>query len=104
MNVRYDCFCFERNLVVVLPDKYKAERDNIELLLDEAYDDWNNVESIEDEEERQYVQYACLEEYMVERLSEEYPEWIRWASKYYGDDPEEMEEEVEWIKNERMYV
>jgi len=104
MYVKYDCFCFERGLEIVLPDKYKADREDIYVLLDEAFEDWNNFESIEDPKERQYVQYACLEEYMVERLSEKYPEWIKWTSIYYGDNKKYIEEEVRWTENERMCV
>ena len=77
MNIYYDCSCFERNLVIVFPDEYEYLRKEIEQMLDDYYYEWHNAENIEDPEERAYVLDSCLEEYMVERLSETYKLFYR---------------------------
>lgn len=100
MNIQYDCSCFERNLVIVFPDEYEYLRKEIEQMLDDYYYEWHDAENIKDPEWKAYVLDSCLEEYMIERLSETYNMWEEWVSKYYGDDPDEMEKEVYWTKNE----
>ena len=102
MNIEYDCICLERDLVIVFPEECENFRHDIDVLIDDAYTEWNNAEDIEDDQEREYVWNSCLEEYMVECLDKEYPMWIRWASEYYGEDAEEMDEaNARWIENKR---
>lgn len=98
--ITYDVGCFERELVVIFPHDYDEYRTDIIDILDLSYDRWNCVEDIEDDEERQYIQFSCLEEYMIEEMSKQFPEWLRWKSEYYGN--EETEKEITyWVMNER---
>lgn len=101
MEIRYDCSCFERELVIKFPDGYENLKDEIEQMLDDYYFEWHDAENIEDPEEQKYVQDSCLEEYMMFRLSETYNMWDEWTSEYYGDDLSEMEEELYWTKNDK---
>ena len=68
-------------------------------MLDDYYFEWHDAENIKDSEERKYVQDSCLEEYMIERLSETYNMWDEWTAIYCGDDLNEMEDEVYWNVN-----
>lgn len=95
---KYDVECFERELLVVYPNGFDGYRLDVFNLLNDAYDKWHSVEDIEDDDERQYVQYCCLEEFMVGELSKQFPEWIRWKSEYYGNDEEEKDD-AKWIIN-----
>lgn len=99
MIVEYDVSCFDRELKVIFPDGYECYRKEIEQVLNAAYDKWHHPEDIDDEEERRYVECACCEEFMMDELSLVFNQWEEWTSVYYGDDEEEMEEEVYWIKN-----
>ena len=100
MLVTYDVSCFERQLKVVFPDLYECYRESIEEILDDAYCKWHSPEEIEDPEESKYVQDSCCEEFMIEELSLTFNQWIEWCSEYYGNDPEEMEDnKVYWTKN-----
>ena len=101
MEVRYDCSCFERELVIKFPDGYEYLKKEIMQMLDDYYFEWHDAENIKDPVERAYVQDSCLEEYMMDKLSETYNMWDEWTSEYYGDNPEEMEDESDWTKNER---
>ena len=99
MIVTYDVSCFERELKVVFPDEMKKHEKEILDVLDKAYYEWHHPEDIEDEEERAYVNDSCCEEHMIYRLSWAFDQYEKWASEYYGDDEEEMEEEVYWTVN-----
>lgn len=99
MIITYDVSCFERELKIVFPDGYEEFKNEILQILDDAYDFWHNPEDIEDEEERKYVQDSCCEEYMIYELSLVFNQWDEWTSEYYGNDEDEMEEEVDWVKN-----
>ena len=98
MIVTYDVSCFDRQLKVVFPDGYEDYRKEIEQTLDTAYYKWHSPEDIEDKEESKYVQDSCCEEYMMDELSLVFNQWDEWTSEYYGSE-EEMEEEVDWVKN-----
>lgn len=100
MEIYFDVECFERALYIVFPQNFYVYFNDIMNLLSDAYDKWHSFEEIEDEEERDYVQFSCLEEFMVEELSKQFPEWTKWKSEYYGDDEEE-DEEVYWVMNGR---
>lgn len=101
MLITYDVSCFERELKIIFPDGYEKYRKEIEEILDAAYDEWHSPEDIEDTKERYYVEDSCCEEHMMHRLSSVFNQWIKWCSEYYGNDPEEMEEEVFWTKNRK---
>ena len=38
---------------------------------------------------------------MIEELSLVFNQWTEWCSEYYGNDPDEMEEEVFWTENRK---
>lgn len=94
MIIEYDIHCFERTLYITLPDDYKHLKDEILEMLEEYYNEWHDAENIEDDDERFAVLDTCLEEYMMDRLSETYNIWEEWDTSYYGDDEEEMYETV----------
>ena len=99
MVIEYYINCFERILKVTFPDGYEHLKDEILKMLDGFYYEWHDAENIEDEEERIAVLDSCLEEYMMDRLSETYNMWEEWDTEYIGDDEEEMYETVP-VKNE----
>jgi hypothetical protein len=102
MLIEFDVPCFERELKVIFPDGYGKYRKEIEDILDEAYSKWHSPEDIEDEEERAYVEDSCCEEFMICELSLVFNQWTEWCSEYYGNDPEEMEDnQVYWTKNNK---
>lgn len=98
--VYFNVECFNRMLLVKYPISFNNRFQEMYKILSEAHDKWHSAEDIEDEEEREYVQCVCLEEYMVEELSKKFPEWIKWKSQYYGNYEEEQEETY-WVMNER---
>ena len=97
--VYFNVECFDRMLYVKYPHEFDDKFRDIYKILSDAYDKWNSIGDIEDDEERDYVENSCCEEFMIEELSKEFPEWIKWKSEYYGNDEEEQEEY--WIVNER---
>lgn len=80
MLIEYDVVCFERTLTITLPDKYEELKNEILMMLDDYYNEWQNSDET-----------MCLEEYMMERLSETYAIWEEWESIPYGDDYEPRE-------------
>ena len=71
MEIRFDCECYERTLVITVPTKYKHLKEEILEDLDRYYNEWVCFETEEAEE-------MCLEEYMMKCFSEEYDLWIKW--------------------------
>ena len=82
MIIEYDVFCFKRTLTITFPDKYENLKDEILEMLDDYYDEWHGTLVGMD---------TCLEEYMMDRLSETYSMWEEWESIPYGDDYEPRE-------------
>lgn len=100
MIVAYDISCFERELQVVFPDGYEHLKEEVEKILDDAYCKWHSTEEIEDKDERAYVEDSCCEEFMIEVLSKTFNQWEGWISEYYGNEPEEIEDDNPcWTKN-----
>ena len=102
MIIEYDVHCFERTLQIKFPDGYKNLKEEILKMLDGFYFEWHDAENIEDDEERAYVMDICLEEYMMDRLSETYNMWEEWNTDYYGDNEEEMYETVPVVNPELL--
>ena len=102
MIIEYDINCFERTLVIKFPYGYKHLEDEILEMLDEYYDYWHSAEYIEDPEERAIVQDSCLEEFMMDRLSETYNIWEEWSVDYYGDDEEEKMVKTVPVRNRNV--
>lgn len=86
MLIRYCVDCFDRELVIEFPDGYKHLESEILSMLESYYDEWNDAEYIEDPEYRSYVEDSCLEEFMMERLSETYNIWNAWWCEGDGYD------------------
>ena len=76
MEVRYYCECYHRTLVVKFPEGYSWLKKETELMLDQFYDEWVNFEGPYETEE---IEDMCLEDYMMERLSETYNMWTEWT-------------------------
>lgn len=77
-EVEYDVVCFERTLKIKFPKGYSHLKDEILEMLDDYYDEWQEDDDPD----------MCLEEYMMERLSETYAMWEEWDSIPYGEDYE----------------
>ena len=88
MIIEYDIHCFQRTLRIQFSDGYEGLRDEILEMVDEYYYYWHDAENIEDPDEKEAVQEACLEEYIMDRLSETYNMWETWESVCYGADEE----------------
>ena len=73
MEIRYECMCYERTLVIKFPKGYEHLIEEILMCLDQYYDEWINFEEFDPD-----LQYVCLEEYMMDRLSEIYNMWEEW--------------------------
>ena len=65
MKIEYDIPWAERTLVISLPDKYNHLRESIVAMLDTGYERWCNFDEVEDPVDRQYIQFACCEEYLM---------------------------------------
>lgn len=106
MIIEYNVNCFERTLVIKCPDSYAEHKKKIQHILDKAYFAWHSPEEIEDPEEREWVEDdACCEEYMISKVVETYPELNEclWDSFYYGDDENEIEEDMENHQGSYIY-
>ena len=89
MIIEYEIHCFERTLRIKFPEGYEHLKDEILKMLDEYYLYWHDAVNIADPDEKFTVQDSCLEEYMMDRLSETYNMWEEWNSIYYGDGEDE---------------
>lgn len=78
MIIEYDVCCFERTLTIKFPEGYEHLRDKILEMLDDYYEEWHNS-NVD----------MCLEEYMMDRLSETYNMWEEWDSIDYGGNDNE---------------
>lgn len=78
MIIRYWVNCFERELVIKFPTGYEDYKSEIVQLLDDYYFHWHDAENIKDPEEREYVLDSCLEEYIMDMLSETFNQWEEW--------------------------
>ena len=77
MIIEYDVMCFERTLAIKCPDDYEHLKEEILKMLDDYYNEWHSMDEC-----------SCLEEYMIERLSETYAIWEEWESIPYEEDYE----------------
>ena len=91
MIIEYDVHCFERTLTINFPDSHESLKDDILKMLDTFYDEWMNIGVITNPELRELVECSCLEEYMVNRLSETYSKLEEWESIPCGEDYEPRE-------------
>lgn len=106
MIIEYEVECFDRCLVLKCPNSYAEHIGKIKHILNKAYYDWHNPENIEDLEEREWVEdNACCEEYMMDKVSDVYPELNEgsWNSFYYGDDEDEIAEDMDNHQYDRKY-
>lgn len=77
MIIEYDVFCFERTLQIKFPNGYEHLKDEILEMLDDYYDEWHGT---------LVGMHMCLEEYMMDRLSETYAVWEEWRSVPYEEE------------------
>ena len=71
MEIRFECECYDRTLVVEIPKRYAHLRKEMVENLNQYYDEWICFETEESEE-------MCLEEYMMYRLSDQYDTSFTW--------------------------
>lgn len=71
MEVRFECECYDRTLVVNFPTKRYWDREEIMEYLDQYYNEWIFFETEAAEE-------MCLEECMMYRLTEQYDISLDW--------------------------
>lgn len=75
MEIRYECECYHRTLVVSIPARYSYLKEKILECLDQYYDEWVLFDGPYETEE---IEDMCLEEYMMLRLDEKYDVWTQW--------------------------
>ena len=91
-EVEYDVVCYERTLKIKFSKGSNISKDEIWKALDRYYDRWTHIGEIEDQDERDYVECMCLEEYMVSEVCDQYDLTVEnWDSIPYGDDYEPRE-------------
>lgn len=71
MEIRFECECYERTLVIEIPNRYSRSKEKMLENLDEYYVEWTFGETEETE-------VMCLEEYMMYRLTEQYDREFEW--------------------------
>jgi hypothetical protein len=71
MEIRFECECYERTLVISIPTKYRYLETEIVKNLDQYYNEWIFFETEEAED-------MCLEEYMLYKLTEQYDVSLAW--------------------------
>jgi hypothetical protein len=71
MEIRFECDCYERTLVISIPTKYRHLEEEIVKNLDQYYNEWIFFETEEAED-------MCLEEYMLYKLTEQYDVSLAW--------------------------
>lgn len=75
MEIRFECECYERTLVIEFPGRYHYLQEQIIDDVEQYYNEWIFVDGPYGEEETHDM---CLEEYIMHRLSENYDMWIEW--------------------------
>lgn len=106
MIIEYEVECFDRCLVIKCKDFSAEDVRKIKHILNEAYLAWHSPESIEDLEEREWVENdACCEEYMMDKVRAVYPDIDddSWDTFYYGNDDDEIEGDMEYHQREHKY-
>lgn len=71
MEIRFECECYERTLVIDFPTKRYWDRKEIMENLDQYYNEWVCCETEE-------AECMCLEEYMMCKLTEQYDLSLAW--------------------------
>ena len=71
MEIRFECECYERTLVIDFPKKYRYLREEIMESLDQYYNEWVLFET-------EAAEKMCLEEYMMYKITEQYDVSLAW--------------------------
>ena len=71
MEIRFECECYDRTLVIHFPSRLKHLQEEIMENLDQYYNEWIFFETEAAEE-------MCLEEYMMYRITEQYDMSLAW--------------------------
>lgn len=71
MEIRFECECYDRTLVITIPKRYVHLSENMIESLNQYYDEWIYFETEEAEE-------MCLEEYIMYKLTEQYDVSLAW--------------------------
>lgn len=75
MKIRYECECYNRTLVIEIPARDYFLKEEFLECLNQYYTEWIFMDGPYEAEE---IHDMCLEEYMMQRLSENYDMWIKW--------------------------
>lgn len=78
MIIEYYNYCYERTLIVRVPNLTELEKEDAWHIIDDTYDIWNSIEKINDRNYQEYVQNSCLEEFEIENLNKKFSEWEEW--------------------------
>ena len=71
MEIRFDCDCYNRTLVIEIPKRYAHLKEEMLKYLEQYYDEWVCFETEETE-------VMCLEEYMTDKFSDQYELSFMW--------------------------
>ena len=72
MEIRFECECYDRTLVIEIPKRCcKFFKRDMLKSLDQYYNEWICFETEESET-------MCLEEYMIDKLTDEYDLSLMW--------------------------
>lgn len=80
MEIRFECECYNRTLVITIPKRYIYLSKAIIIDLNQYYDEWLCFETEETET-------MCLEEYIMYKLSEQLDIDLTW---HVEDDEYEL--------------
>lgn len=86
MIIEYKLYAHGQCLVIECDDRYVEHEQKIKNLLDEAYCEWHVPDMIDDVEKRKIAENYKCEDYLMYKLSKEYPTLCKnlWNTFYYG--------------------
>lgn len=71
MEIRFECECYNRTLVIEIPKRYAHLKEEMLEYLDQYYNEWIYFETEE-------AEVMCLEEYMIDRFVDKYELSLIW--------------------------
>ena len=85
MIVKIDIDCYDRELLVMLDEKYSRDRDKIRDLMESAYDRWVDIDDLSDDE-YDAIHDMTVEDYIIETLETVGYEILNWDSIEYEEE------------------
>lgn len=71
MEIRFECECYNRTLVIEIPKIYAHLKEEMLEYLDQCYNEWIYFET-------EAAEVMCLEEYMIDRFVDKYELSLIW--------------------------